>query len=52
MNERKRVGEVDGIGCAGINGGDGGLGGTVCCRLKSCWAAANLLGAGALSCSP
>lgn len=47
VNERWRVGE---IGIGGMNGGDGGLGGTVCCRLKSCWAAANLLGAGALSC--
>lgn len=33
VNERWRHGEV---GFGGMNGGDGNLGGTVCCRLKSC----------------
>jgi hypothetical protein len=48
VNDRWRDGEVGG--CGAMNGGDGGFGGTVCCRRKSCWAAANRLGAGALSC--
>lgn len=48
MNERWRVGDV---GFGAMNGGEGGFGGTVCCRRKSCWAAANLLGAGTLSLS-